>query len=253
MRKAGQWLKQGSQEVPGFAVIRTLFFRSVVMTLALALLAADVLFPSPAQAEPGYRPDRIARSSDLEAGHGAVIISLRSELYLVAPLDLFLVREGGDLANPADVVQISRSESRLSFGGNSTTKYKVRAVQLPAGRYRLAGHGANCPKVPEPDERCLADVKFAGIGETISFPSRGYGEDAPFFEVQEGALTIAGDFGLTARNTMEWSAIPPEKLTKVARKFADLPRAPNPTVPEAFNLKYPLRPRSMNDDRGRRY
>ncbi|MEM6493916.1 MAG: hypothetical protein AAF650_06010 [Pseudomonadota bacterium] len=228
-------------------------FRPVLSGLALISLAIGALSPSPAQAEPGREPDRIARPSDLETGHGAVIISLRSELYLVAPLDLFLLREGGDLANPADVVQISRSESRLSFGGNSTTKYKVRAVQMPAGRYRLAGHGANCPKVPEPDERCLADVKFAGIGETISFPSRGYGEDAPVFEVQEGVLTIAGDFALTARNTIEWSVIPSEKLAKVVKKFADLPRAPNPTVPEAFNLKYPLRPRSMNDDRGRRY
>ncbi|MEM1195893.1 MAG: hypothetical protein AAGH57_07290 [Pseudomonadota bacterium] len=234
-------------------MIRSLLFRPVLSGLALISLATGALSPSPAQAEPGREPDRIARPSDLETGHGAVIISLRSELYLVAPLDLFLLREGGDLANPADVVQISRSESRLSFGGNSTTKYKVRAVQMPAGRYRLAGHGANCPKVPEPDERCLADVKFAGIGETISFPSRGYGEDAPVFEVQEGVLTIAGDFALTARNTIEWSVIPSEKLAKVVKKFADLPRAPNPTVPEAFNLKYPLRPRSMNDDRGRRY
>ncbi|MEM9312914.1 MAG: hypothetical protein AAGA34_15835, partial [Pseudomonadota bacterium] len=221
---------------------------TVLLATFLATLAFNV--PAAARAELGREPERIARSSDLEPGHGAVIISLRSELYLVAPLDLFLVREGGDPTDPADVVQISRSESRLSFGGNSTTKYKVRAVQLAEGRYRLAAHGAKCPKIPEPDERCLAEVTFAGIGETVSFPSRGYGEDAPVIEVRAGELTVAGDFGLTARNTIEWSQIPPDKLAKLAKKFADLPRAPEPEVGEDFQLKFPLRPRSMNDDRG---
>lgn len=205
-----------------------------------------------AQDDPGYAPQRISRSSSLDPGHGAVIISVRSELYLRAELDVYFVREGGDKTNDADIVRFSRAQPALALG-NSTTKYKLRSVQLPAGRYKLAGHGSKCPKVPEPDERCLVDVKIVGIGETVSFPSRGYGEDAPVFEVREGELTIVGDFGLTARNTLEWSEIPADKLESTLKKFRDLPRAPDPVVGESYHLKYMLRPRSMSDDRGRRY
>jgi hypothetical protein len=202
---------------------------------------------------PGRAAPKIARAASLDSGHGAVIISVRSELYLLARLDLWFLREGGSIADTADLVRVSRSESGLSFGGNSTTRYKPLAVQLPAGRYRLVGHGAKCPKVPAPDERCLVDVKIAGIGDTVSFPSRGYGEDAPVFEVRAGAVTLAGDFALTARNRIEWSTIPEQQIATLARRFARLPSGPEPQVDETFRLKYPLRPRSMNDDLGRRY
>jgi len=205
-----------------------------------------------AQNDPGMPAEKIARASALKPGHGAVIISVRSELFLRAELDLYFLREGGSVTNDGDIVRFSRAQPALAFG-NATTKYKVLSIQLPAGRYKLAGHGAKCSKVPAPDERCLVDVKVFGIGETISFPSRGYGEDAPVFEVREGAVTVAGDFGLTARNTIEWSAIPSNKLGKVMKKFAGLPRGPEPEVAKQFLLKYPLRARSLNDDRARRY
>ncbi|MEM6857828.1 MAG: hypothetical protein AAF559_08145 [Pseudomonadota bacterium] len=221
------------------------------LAFMVAIIVA-ALVPTPAFAQQGAEPERISRASSLEPGHGAVIVSVRSELYLLSKLNVYFVREGGDIANEADIVRFTRSQPTLSFG-NTTTKYKVLSFQVRAGRYRLAGHGAKCTKVPEPDERCLVDVKVIGIGETVSFPSRGYGEDAPVIEVREGALTIAGDFGLTARNTLEWSAIPSDKLNKVAKKFARLPRAPDPVVGEDYLLKYPLRPRSFEDDRGRRY
>ncbi|MDJ0977521.1 MAG: hypothetical protein QNI87_03215 [Erythrobacter sp.] len=228
--------------------------RLAALLLALAALCAVPLAPARAAAnDPGRVPEKVSRASALDPGHGAVIVSVRSELFLLAELNVWFLREGGDIANEADLIRVSRKESSLSMGGNSTTKYKPLAVQLPAGRYRLVGHGAKCEKVPAPNERCLADVKFAGIGETVSFPSRGYDEGSPVFEVREGELTVAGDFGLTARNTLEWSEIPPEKLGKIARKFASLPRAPAPEVAEDYRLKYPLRPRSYNDDRGRRY
>ncbi|MEO0590016.1 MAG: hypothetical protein AAFZ11_05590 [Pseudomonadota bacterium] len=223
---------------------------SVWLTALAAAIA--LLLPAPAVAQQGAEPERVSRASSLEPGHGAVIVSVRSELFLLSKLNVYFVREGGDIANEADIVRFTRSQPTLSFG-NTTTKYKVLSFQLPAGRYRLAGHGAKCTKVPEPDERCLVDVKVAGIGETVSFPSRGYGEGSPVFEVREGALTIAGDFALTARNTLEWSVIPPDKLKKVVKKFAELPQAREPLVAEEFRLKYPLRPRSFEDDRGRRY
>ncbi|MEO1729706.1 MAG: hypothetical protein AAFR64_03100 [Pseudomonadota bacterium] len=222
--------------------------------MMLVFLAVSPLGESGAMARDGLavEPEKITRASKLEPGHGVVIISLRSELYLRAELDLFFLREGGDLANEEDVIRISRSQPALAFG-NATTKYKPLSVQLPAGRYRMAAHGSKCPKIPAPNERCLVDISFLGIGDTISLPSRGYGDDAPIFEVREGALTVAGDFGLTARNTVEWSQIPGKKLNKVIKRFYGLPRGPAPRVGKEYVLKYPLRPRSIEDDRGRRF
>ncbi len=205
-----------------------------------------------AQDAPGSEPERISRASDLDPGSGAVIISVRSELYLLSELSLYFLREGGEIGTRDDVVRLSRAQSQFS-PRNSTAKYQPFAVQLPAGRYRLVGHGARCLKVPLPDERCVVDVKFAGIGETVSFPSRGYGPDAPVIEVQEGTLTHAGDFALTAQNNVEWSPIPSDKLRKVEHRLQDLPRGPEPVVADNFKLKYPLRARSFSDDRGRRY
>jgi len=206
----------------------------------------------PSTGTSGFAPAKLSKASKLEPGNGAVIISVRSELYLLATLDLYFVREGGSIDIATDVVRFSRSQSPLPFG-NSTVKYKPRMVQLHPGRYRLAGHGAKCSKVPAPDERCIVDVKFAGMGETVSFPSRGYGEEAPVIEVRAGELTVAGDFALTARNTVEWSPIPPEKLRKLKRRSSALPVGPEPSVGESYKLKYPLRARSFEDDRGRRY
>lgn len=180
---------------------------------------------------------------------------MRSALYLAAPLSLFFVAidEDGERKDDAEIVRFERREGRLSFGGNSTTRYKPAAFQLPAGRYRLAGHGAKCEKVPAPDERCLAEIRFAGIEETVSFPSRGYGEDAPYFVIEAGSMTNAGDFGLTAQNSIEWSPIPPEHLERPMRRLSALPAGPRPAIEDDFLLKYPLRPRSLSDDRGRRY
>ncbi|QIQ86175.1 hypothetical protein [Erythrobacter sp.] len=223
-----------------------------LVLFALAFAALAMLAPAPLWAQKGREPDEISRAGALKEGTGAIIISIRSELYLLDELSVWFVREGGSKDNPADLVRFTRSQPALAFG-NRTTKYKVRAYQLPAGRWRLAGHGVRCEKVPAPDERCLVDVKVLGIGETVSFPSRGYGEDAPVFEVREGALTDAGDWGLTARNTIEWSPIPPDQARKALRRLSSLSAGPKVEVSEDYRLKYGLFPRSYDDDKNRRY
>lgn len=226
-------------------------FRKAWFAVAIAL-AAPLAAESGNGGPPGYTPEKLSRASGLDAGNGAVIISVRSELFLLDTLNLFFVREGGDTSNDADVIRFTRAQPPLAFS-NATAKYKPRAFQMAAGRYRLAGHGVRCPKVPDIDERCLVDVKVLGIGETVSFPSRGYGPDAPVIEVREGALTIAGDFALTARNTVEWSEIPSDKLRKAERRIKGIPRGPEPLVSSDFRLQYPLRARAPEDDKGRRY
>ena len=103
------------------------------------------------------------------------------------------------------------------------------------------------------NERCLIDRQGLTGKVEVSRPSRGYGEDAPSFEVRAGAVTYAGDFALTSRNAMEWSVIPNEELGAIRRRFGSLERAPDPVVPEEYRRRYGLFPRSYEDDRGRRY
>ncbi|MEP1422184.1 MAG: hypothetical protein ABJK59_10485 [Erythrobacter sp.] len=204
------------------------------------------------EAAPAVEAQQVKRASAIDPGFGGVIISIRSELYLEEPLDVYFLREGGKIANPSDVFRFGRKQSFFAFG-NSTVKYQVRAYQLPVGTYRMVAHGIDCPKIPAQDERCLIDRRGLTGTVEVSRPSRGYDAIAPTFEVREGTLTNAGDFALTARNTVEWSAIPPMELSKVGRRFRDLPSGPEPVIPEGFALKFGLFPRSFEDDRGRRY
>ncbi len=241
----GHLLPTGSKHVLGTADMR-----SIIAAIFLALMAIPAW--SAALAEPGTEVERITRASALGSGNGAVVISIRSEIYLDEPLDVYFLREGGSITNDADVIRFVRKQGFLAFG-NDTLRFKIRAFQVPAGTYRLVAHGMECPKIPEADERCLIEEPgFLGRGE-VSRPSRGYGEDAPSFEVREGHVTIAGDFALTSRNTIEWSEIPAEEVRSTERRFARLQRAPDPVVPESFRLKYGLFPRSYEDDRNRRY
>lgn len=223
------------------------------LTLAVFLLAS-ILIPgwSALSAEPGTEVERISSASALERGNGAVVISIRSEIYLDDPLKVYFLREGGDVTRDADVVRFERSQGFFSFG-NDTVEYKIRAFQLRPGTYRMVAHGMNCPKTPAENERCLVDEP--GIFGTLekSQPSRGYSEIAPTFEVRSGAVTYAGDFALTSRNTIEWSEIPADELSRTERRFARLPRAPEPIIPGEYRLKYGLNPRSYGDDENRRY
>jgi hypothetical protein len=200
----------------------------------------------------GSEPERISRASALDEGHGVLVISIRSEIYLDEPLNVYFGRIGQSAEEPAQILRFGRRQGFFAFG-NNTLKYQVRAYQLPAGRYRLLAHGIDCPKIPAEDERCLIDRRGLTGTVEVSRPSRGYGEEAPSFEVRPGSVTYAGDYALTARNTIEWSPIPPDELSRARQSFGSLPRAPEPTIPEDFVLKYALYPRSFEDDRGRRY
>lgn len=224
--------------------------RVVLSTLFLACLA--LVGAAPAMAEPGTKPERISRASALADGYGAVVISIRSEMYLDEPLHVYFLREGGDAANDADVIRFERKQGFFAFG-NDTTKYKIRTFQLRPSTYRLLAHGIDCPTISSEEERCAVDVQVPGVRQELSRPSRGYGEVAPTFEVQAGAVTYAGDFALTARNSIEWSQIPYDKLGEARRRFGIMPRAEDPIVPGEFRLRYGLTPRSFEDDRRRRF
>jgi len=219
-----------------------------------ALIFAFAAFPdwNAALADPGTSAERVSRASSVDNGYGAVTISIRSELYLDDPLYVYFLREGGSIANDADVIRFERRQGFFAFG-NDTVSFQIRTFQMRPGTYRLVAHGMNCPKIPAEDERCLVDVPGIAGAQELSRPSRGYSEIAPTFEVIAGSMTYAGDFALTARNTVEWSQIPYEELNRTRRSFGRLPAAPQPVVPGEFRLKYGLNARTYEDDRNRRY
>ncbi len=224
--------------------------RSVLSAFFLAIIALPGW--SAVLAEPGTEAERVSRGSAVEGGHGAVVISIRSELYLDDPLHVYFLREGGNIANDADVVRFERRQGFFAFG-NDTVEYKIRAFQLRPGSYRLVAHGMNCPNVPAEDERCLIDVQGLTGGEQLSRPSRGYGAIAPRFEIEAGKITYAGDFALTARNTIEWSEIPYEEMNRMHGRFSGMAVMPEPIIPGEFRLRFGLNPRSYEDDKNRRY
>lgn len=225
--------------------MRSIFVALIAMCLALPGWCA-------LSAEPGVEAERVSRASAVDSGWGAVVISIRSELFLEDRLDVYFLREGGSITNDADVVRFARKQGFFALG-NDTLGFKVRAYQLRPGTYRLVAHGMNCPKVPAENERCLVDAPGIFGTEEISRPSRGYPAIAPSFEVRAGEVTYAGDFILTARNQIEWLELPQEELRRINDRFARMPRAPEPIIPGEYRLRYGLSPRSLDDDWNRRY
>lgn len=217
----------------------------------LALLIAGFA-SGPAFAEPGTEAERVSRASQVDEGFGAVVISIRSEIYLDEPVQVFFLREGGSIDNDADVVRFDRRQGLFAFGNDALT-FQVRAYQLPVGTYRLVAHGMDCPKVPEEDERCLVEASSILGKVELSRPSRGYPEIAPTFAVTPGSVTYAGDYILTSRNRIEWLEIPREELRKMESRFATMARAPDPIIPGEYRLVYGLTARSWEDDARRRY
>lgn len=234
-----------SRRFLGLEVMRFIFAAMLFVSLAVPLA-------SPAFADPGTPVERVSRPSAVDSGNGAVVISVRSELYLEDRLDVFFLREGGDVSNDSDVIRFERKQGFFSFG-NDTLGFQVRSFQVRPGTYRLVAHGVGCPKIPAEDERCLVESRTLGFSEEISRPSRGYHKIAPTFEVRAGQVTYAGDFILTARNMIEWQEIPAEELERTARRFASWTRSPEPLIPGEYRLKFALNARSLNDDWNRRY
>ena len=213
--------------------------------LAIALLAA---LPSAAAA--GIeKPKQVSAAKAVKPGQGVVVISIRSEIFLPDKLDVFFERQVETPGQPHLVVRFSRSQSMLAIG-NDTTDYAVKSYALPAGRYRLVAHGVNCPGVPPPGMGCAIRV---GAGPMISRPSRGYAGETPSFVVEAGKLTMAGDFLLANSNQMLWSALPEANASAAKAKFAAMPDAAPPTVPEGFALNRAVRGTGMFDNFGRKY
>jgi hypothetical protein len=213
--------------------------RLLMIALALSLTAT-------AASAKISKPKQVSTAKAVKAGTGVVVVSIRSEIFLPDKLDVFFRREG---AEGEDVVRISRSQSMMAIG-NDTTDYAVKSYALAPGRYRLVAHGVNCPGVPPPGMGCAIRL---GYGPTISRPSRGYAGETPVFVVEGGKLTMVGDFLLASTNNMLWSALPETQTTQVKSKFAALPEASQPEIPQGFTLTRPVQPSGIFDNFGRQY
>lgn len=225
---------------------------TMIRSLFLAVMAALAVVPAIATADPGTSPRKASKAASVDPGHGVVVVSVRSAIFLDATLNVYFLREGGSIDNDADVFRFSRKQGLLAIG-NDTTDFAVKTFQLPAGRYHLVAHGVRCPKVPEPGQTCSLRVEFGGANERVSRPSKGYEGETPAFEVVAGSVTYAGDFALDPRNRIMWSEIPDKELGKVGKKFGSLAVGPDPVVPLDFYLVGELNRRGMFRDSGRTY
>lgn len=201
---------------------------------------------------PGIEAETISRAGAIDQGMGAVVLSVRSAIFLDEPLDVYFLREGGDITNEDDIVVFERKQGGFSLK-NDTVRYQPQAFALAPGTYRLVAHGMECDAVPLPTERCRVERRIMGRLRLLSRPSRGYGPIAPTFEVRAGQVTYAGDFALTGRNKIEWSPIPDDELGEISADFANVQIGPEPVVPVSFELKYPLVARNYTSDMGRQY
>ena len=96
-------------------------FLAAVLLVCFALPGWSV-----AMAEPGIAAERVSRASAIDDGMGAVVISIRSEFYLVDPLNVYFLREGGSVENDNDVVRFNRRQGCFAFS-NVAVDYQVRA------------------------------------------------------------------------------------------------------------------------------
>lgn len=216
------------------------FFVRAITGLSGALLLA--FGAGPLLAEAGFEPREISRLSRLQEAEGVVIISIRSEQYLPADLDVFFLREGGSIANNRDVARFSRGQ-RMMDVNNDNTNFRPKSFRLVPGRYTLVAHGLNCPAVPSPGEVCTVRIGTNGVG--MPRPTRAYEGEVPSFEVVAGQVTNAGDFALTRQNYIRWSSIPESDLAEIIPIFASLPSGPIAEVPEQFMLTHTLRRESL--------
>ncbi len=220
--------------------------RVVFLSMLLASLAQPALAV-------GTRPKEVSSPKALKPSDGAVIVSVRSEIYLPEALEVYFLREGGSVDKSADVISFVRKHNYLAMS-NTSTGFATRALKVVPGRYRLVGHGMNCPSVPPPGMICSVSISMNGMGggRGIPRPSRGYAGVTPVFEVIAGKVTNVGDLILCDDNFVRMTALPATELIKMSAKVGG-DAGPAPIVPDEFVMKRAARVNGMFDNIGRQY
>lgn len=202
----------------------------------VAALLCAALTSAPALA---IRPRQITAADRLEAGMGAVRLSVQSQVQLTGgSLFVWFLKEGGDPERRADLLRFERGQGVLLLGRNMVDS-RLQVWALPPGRYRLIAHSAGCSTLPPPNAICSNGA-----------PTERYESEAPVFEVRAGQLTDAGEFILEGppgtpigegigvregiRNPLSFRIRVRAAADPVPAAFAALPPGPALEVPAGF-------------------
>ncbi len=163
------------------------------MHKAIALFGALIVAASPALA---IEPRTISSPRQIKPQHGAVRLSVQSQVQQQGTVHLWFLREGGDPSRSADILKFERKQGVPLLGMN-TVDSRPAVYSVAPGRYRLLAYGVACPNLPPPGTyACTATINNIPMG---SMPARRYDGEVPSFEVETGKLTEAGEFILEAR------------------------------------------------------
>jgi hypothetical protein len=163
------------------------------MVRLVGLFGAFVITASPALA---IEPKAISSAKQIKAQHGAVRLSVQSQVQQQGTIHVWFLREGGDPARSADVLKFERKQGVPLLGMN-TVDSRPAVYSVPPGRYRLLAYGVACPMLPPPGTyACSSTINKIPVG---SMPARRYEGLVPSFEVEAGKLTELGEIILEAR------------------------------------------------------
>nr|WP_295370979.1 hypothetical protein [uncultured Sphingosinicella sp.] len=140
-------------------------------------------------------PRPITSPKQIKPQHGAVRLSVQSQVQQQGTIHVWFLREGGDPAQSADVLKFERKQGVPLLGMN-TVDSRPAIYSLPPGRYRLLAYGVACPMLPPPGTyACSATMNNIPLGQ---MPARRYEGEVPSFDVEAGKLTEVGEFILEA-------------------------------------------------------
>lgn len=224
------------------------------MRFLITMCAATVAVAAPSHA---IEPRAISAARQVKADHGAVRLSVQSQVQQGATIHLWFLREGGDPSRSADVLKFERKQGVPLLGTNTVDSRPLVYSILP-GRYRLLGYGVGCGAVPTAGTYgCISRMNGIPLG---TMPARGYDEpELPAFEVVAGRLTDAGEFILEAsgdapiseeeafkhlqRNHRDFQIRVRPFLAAQPGSFAALGAGPPVTVPKNFESRIICRAR----------
>ena len=223
------------------------------MHKGFAFLGALIIAASPALA---VEPRAISSARQIKPQHGAVRLSVQSQVQQQGTIHLWFVREGGDPGRSADILKFERKQGVPLLGMN-TVDSRPAVYSVAPGRYRLLAYGVACPMLPPPGTyACSSTINNIPIG---SMPARRYDGDVPSFEVEAGKLTDAGEFILEARPDAPISEeaalkflLRDHRAFEIRVRASALPRpaafgaagtGPEPNVPAEFQSRISCRQR----------
>jgi hypothetical protein len=225
----------------------------MIVYRSLALFGALIVSASPVLA---IEPRPISSSGQVKAQHGAVRLSVQSQVQQQGTIHLWFLRAGGDPARSADILKFERKQGVPLLGMN-TIDSRPAVYSIAPGTYRLLAYGVACPALPPSGTyACSATVNNIPMGQ---MPARRYEGEVPSFEVVAGKFTDAGEFILEARPDAPISEeaalkflmrdhrafeirVRPMAAPRVSA-FARLAAGPEPSVPAGFESQIRCRQR----------